>query len=294
MTLVQLRHFISLAETASFTRSARTLFLTQPALSRSIRALEEELGQPLFDRVGRRSELTHFGRDVLERARRLVSDADELAAAGGRKRGGRRATLRIGMGSGPGALLAVPLMERMAHRDAPVRIDIQRGDTDRLVEGLRRYALDAVVVEVRSVAPAVDLRIEPVTEMHGAFMCRRGHPLARQRRPLAFETVRAYPIASTMLGDDVVRAMIDAYGPGGHPDECVSLRCSELSSLVELALTSDAVLLAVRAAAPDLVELPVRPAIATGAIFGLITLAGRSEAPALPLLREMISQRLHD
>ena len=78
MTLVQLRHLISLAQSGSFTRSAEALFLTQPALSRSIRALEDELGQPLFDRVGRRSVLTPFGVDALARARQLVFDADEL------------------------------------------------------------------------------------------------------------------------------------------------------------------------------------------------------------------------
>ena len=72
MTLVQLRHLISLAQTGSFSKSADALFLTQPALSRSIRALEDELGQPLFDRIGRRSELTPFGREVVERARQLV------------------------------------------------------------------------------------------------------------------------------------------------------------------------------------------------------------------------------
>ena len=52
MTLVQLRHLLSLAQTGSFSKSALALFLTQPALSRSIRALEAELGQPLFDRIG--------------------------------------------------------------------------------------------------------------------------------------------------------------------------------------------------------------------------------------------------
>ena len=69
MTLVQLRHLISLAQTGSFSQSAAALFLTQPALSRSIRALEDELGQPLFDRIGRRSELTPCGRDAVEGAR---------------------------------------------------------------------------------------------------------------------------------------------------------------------------------------------------------------------------------
>ncbi|WP_157991659.1 LysR family transcriptional regulator, partial [Caldimonas tepidiphila] len=72
MTLVQLRHLISLAESGSFSRSAEALCLTQPALSRSILALEQELGQPLFDRIGRRSELTPFGREALARARQLV------------------------------------------------------------------------------------------------------------------------------------------------------------------------------------------------------------------------------
>jgi DNA-binding transcriptional LysR family regulator len=78
MTLVQLRHLIALAQTGSFSKSAAGLFITQPALSRSIRALEAELGQPLFDRIGRHSELTPFGRDAVERARELMLAADDL------------------------------------------------------------------------------------------------------------------------------------------------------------------------------------------------------------------------
>ncbi len=61
--------------------------------------------------------------------------------------------------------------------------------------------------------------------------------------------------------------------------------------LVELARDSDAILLAVRAVAPDLVALPVHPPLGR-ARFGLVTLAGRSEAPALPLLREVIAERM--
>lgn len=294
MTLVQLRHLISLAETASFTRSAEALFLTQPALSRSINALEEELGQKLFDRVGRRSELTHFGHEVLQRARRLVFDADELAASGGRKLGGRTSTLRVGLGSGPGALLTRPLLAGMAQRGATVRVDILRGEENRLVQALRDRQIDAVVLEIHSFRPATDLRVEAVTEMRGAFMCRTGHPLTRKRGAIRFETVREFPIASTKLGNDVVREMVETYGPQGHPDECVSLRCNELSSLVEVVRESDAVLFAIRAAAPDLVELPVRPAIETRAHFGLITRAGHTDAPAMSMLRTLISKILRD
>src|SRR5688572_28861997 len=114
MTLVQLRHLISLASTGSFSKSAQLLHLTQPALSRSIRALEEELGVPLVDRVGRRNELTAFGHGVLQRARQLVRDADELHDSGRLMSGAEGGELRVGMGSGPGAMLMTPLLMRMA------------------------------------------------------------------------------------------------------------------------------------------------------------------------------------
>ena len=57
MTLVQLKHLIELANSGSFSQSALKLHLTQPALSRSIKALEDELGQALFDRIGRKKSL---------------------------------------------------------------------------------------------------------------------------------------------------------------------------------------------------------------------------------------------
>lgn len=111
---------------------------------------------------------------------------------------------------------------------------------------------------------------------------------------LGFDDLQKYPIASTPLGDHVGRGMVAAYGPQAHPDVCVRLRRNELTRLIELTRHSDAVLLAIRAAAPDLVELSVRPQIEGGARFGLVTQARRQQAPALPLLREVIAAHLHD
>ena len=85
--LRQLRHFVALAEHQHFARAAAAVHLSQPALSRSIRALEEQLARPLFDRIGRRSELTPFGQEMAERARQLVADADELLGAAGQRPG---------------------------------------------------------------------------------------------------------------------------------------------------------------------------------------------------------------
>ena len=84
MTLVQLRHLLALADSGSFSRAAEAVHLTQPALSRSIQTLEDELGQPLFDRLGRHSELTPFGRAMAVRARQVLDDADALRDHGRR------------------------------------------------------------------------------------------------------------------------------------------------------------------------------------------------------------------
>lgn len=293
MTLVQLRHLISLAQTGSFSKSAAALFLTQPALSRSIRALEAELGQPLFDRIGRHSELTPFGRDALERARELVLAADELRDSGRLAGDSEAGVLRIGMGSGPGAMLMTPLLLQTAQERPRLRVQIARAGTELLVQALRERTLDALVVDARSLRPEPDLHAQFLHEMRGAFMVRRGHPLARRRSP-GFDDLLAYPIASTPLSDEVARVLVERYGARAHPGACVTLRCDELPSLVEVARRSDTVLLAIRAAAPDLVELNLRPALAATARFALVTLRRRTEPPALAVVRALMAQLLGD
>lgn len=72
MELYQLRGFLAVAQTKSFTRAAEYLFLTQPALSLQIKALEAELGQSLFERHGRQVLLTPAGRLLQERAEQIV------------------------------------------------------------------------------------------------------------------------------------------------------------------------------------------------------------------------------
>ncbi len=294
MTLVQLRHLISLAQSGSFTKSAEALFLTQPALSRSIRSLEDELGQPLFDRSGRRSVLTPFGMEALRRARQLVFDADELAGSGRQMSEGRSGTVRIGLGSGPGAMLMTPLLLTMAKSHPAVHLDIARGHTDVLTRRLRERELDALVVDARSLPPAADLRVASLVEMRGAFMVREGHPLTRWKGSLRFDALRQFPIASTPLSDEVARTLVERYGPAAHPSECVTLRCEEIPSLVDAVRHSDAVLIAIRAAAPDLVELPLRPAMNATARFGIVTLARRAEPPGLPIVRRLVTELMAD
>lgn len=81
MEIHQLRYFISVAEIGSFTRAAQACYVAQPSLSQQIRKLEEELGQPLFERLGRRVRLTPAGRILYEHAAGILSSLAEARDA---------------------------------------------------------------------------------------------------------------------------------------------------------------------------------------------------------------------
>lgn len=68
----------------------------------------------------------------------------------------------------------------------------------------------------------------------------------------------------------------------------------EIPSLLELTRETDAVLIAIRAAGPDRVEFPMKPPLGATARFVIVTLAGRSKAPALPVVRRLMRQLLRD
>lgn len=288
MTLVQLRHFVVLADVGSFVQASATLFLTQPALTRSIHGLEDELGGALFDRLGRRIALTPFGHEVLARARRLVSDAEALRQAGKGLHAGLIGQLRVGLSSAPGALLSTPLMLHMAEHHPRLQVQISRGNTAVLLGALREQHLDAAIVDIRDMRPSADLRVTLAFELDAGFLARRDHPLAQKGQPVSLQEVMAYPVASTPLSDEVARLLIARYGPQANPDDMVTLRCDESLSIVDVARRSNAIVLTVNAVAADLIRLDVSPGLDAKARFGLVSLARRQEAPALRILREQL------
>lgn len=77
MEIYQLRYFLAVAEKGNFTKAAESTFISQPSLSQQILNLEEEFGQPLFHRLGRKAVLTEAGKILLDGARRIISEADQ-------------------------------------------------------------------------------------------------------------------------------------------------------------------------------------------------------------------------
>jgi LysR family cyn operon transcriptional activator len=96
MELRHLRYFVAVADAASVSRAALRIHVSQPALSRQIQDLESELGVRLFDRVGRRIQLTTEGEDLLHRSRELLAGAESLAERARVLGGGKVGSLRLG------------------------------------------------------------------------------------------------------------------------------------------------------------------------------------------------------
>jgi len=300
MNLKHLEHLLAVAETGSFSRAAEQQHLTQSALSRSIQTLEDDLGARLIDRTGKRNELTPLGQAVAVRARRMVFEAAELRRSATLLKRGDLGSIRIGLGSGPGAMLMTPFLIHMARHHPGVHVSMSPGATELQLMQLRQRSLDALVIDVRRIAPAPDLSIENLTELRTGFVCRSGHPLLKTGKPMFFDDILRYPLASTPLSAEVAHLLVNRFGPRADPQQAVSLRCDDITSLIETVKASDAIYLGILAAARsgiasgELEELVVEPALTSGARYAFVTLLRRTEAPSMGLFRQFVAEQLRD
>jgi DNA-binding transcriptional LysR family regulator len=171
-----LRYFVAVAEELHFGRAARRMYVTQQALSQSIKKLEEQLGVTLFVRTSRRVELTDAGRDLIPHALRLIAVAEELAAAMRRVTTGG-APLRIGTVRHADVLGPVLDEYRALVGRAVDRVQIVDLTSDEQVGALTRGEIDVALAHVSHVPDGVSaavIRFDPVLALVHAGV-RLGH-----------------------------------------------------------------------------------------------------------------------
>jgi DNA-binding transcriptional LysR family regulator len=146
MDLQQLRTLKQVAELGSLSRAADRLRIAQPALSRQIRLLEEELGTPLFERHGRGMVITEAGREVLAHALRILAEVEEIRA----KAGGASASLTgrvvIGMPPTIGEIITVPLVEAVRAAHPGMELSFVSAFSGYLMDFQQRGELDLAVL----------------------------------------------------------------------------------------------------------------------------------------------------
>ena len=182
--LRQLRHFEEIVNAASFGQAAERLHLTQPALSKSIRNLENALGVQLFERHPSGVSLTEYGRVFLNYASLVNSElaraVDHLTELKGRGTG----IVRVGAGATMMKYLMPEAVRRFMAGDEKHSIVLVEDLRANLAARLRRGEID-VMIGSESSAGNDDLHAEPVLHDKISVVAARGHPLENVRATLA-------------------------------------------------------------------------------------------------------------
>ncbi|MEU6559799.1 LysR family transcriptional regulator [Nocardia nova] len=209
MQLQQLAYFLSVARNRHFTRAAEAHNVAQPSLSKQIRALEDELGAPLFSRARGNITLTPAGEALLPLANRILADVDtarlEVQELAGLRRG------RVRLGATPSlcsGLLADAL--RTFHDAHPaIRLLVEEGGSRDLVRELTRGALDLALV-ILPLGNDTPLATSPILHENLVVAAQVGDSSLPARSPLRVIDLRDRPMVMFRQGYDLRESTIVA------------------------------------------------------------------------------------
>ena len=179
VTLRQLRTFKTVAELSSFSLAAQRLKLSQPSVSYQVKELEEALGLPLLDRLGKRVELTEAGTLLHGYVRRMLGVLDEATLAIEEMRGIQRGSLRVGASTTVGVYLLPAALGAFKKLHPRLVISLEIGTRERVQEQVLRNELDLAVVGPALKDP--DLAIVPFVSDELIVVAPAGHPLSGKR-----------------------------------------------------------------------------------------------------------------
>ena len=207
MDLRQLEILLAIAETGSFTASGRKLHVSQSAISRQVLLLEEELGEPLFLRVGRQVRMTPAAESLVQLGKRVFLDVRETVGAITDRTRELRGTLRLSGGMTVCMYVFPPLLKhlRRVHPNLDVRLTV--ATAGRSVQEIRGGRVDAGLLTLP--VEDADMITVPVLHEELLLVTTPTHPLARRRR-VAPRDVAKLPFILFEMGS-ATRKVIDTF-----------------------------------------------------------------------------------
>lgn len=284
-TLRQLQYVLAVAEHRNFRRAAEACAIAQPSLSTQVAQVEAALGITLFERLPRGVVVTAAGESVIERARRLLLDADDLVVTAEQKRDPLAATLRIGVIPTVAPYL-LPELAPVLHRKYP-RLQLLwiEEKTRELVVRIESGELDAGILALES--DLGELEHEPLGRDAFFLTLPKGHRLARSTAPARITDLEGETV---LLLDDghCFRDQALAVCKRAAAGEA-SMRATSLSTLAQMVAGGAAITLLPMIAlktenrARALVARPFGPR----GPYRTLALAWRKTAPSVGVLRAL-------
>jgi DNA-binding transcriptional LysR family regulator len=175
-----LRTFLTVRKHLNYTRAAEEIFLTQPAVSRQVRQLEEELGVHLFEQIGKSLHVTDAGETLAVEAEMLLGAMERTAEAVRSHRTAELGSLRIGASTTPGFYLLPDILGRFHRRFPKVALHYTVENSLRIEQMLVRNELDLGFVGAR--LSGEELELKPLLEDEIVCFTSPSHRLAKVRR----------------------------------------------------------------------------------------------------------------
>ena len=200
MTLQQVFDFLAVAQQGSLHAAARSTGQTQPALTKSLRRLEQTIGAPLFDRHAKGMQVNALGRVFLGHARRLAAEAQGARDAMAQSLGQSRGRVEFGISAAASIVLAPAAIKRFRQGFPNVELRSRSGLYHTLAPLLRDGQFDFVISPLPPDGADPQFAVHTLIESQMVLVARRDHPLARAR------SLQAVRDASFVMG-----------GPRGQP-----------------------------------------------------------------------------
>ncbi|MDH4612011.1 LysR family transcriptional regulator [Pseudomonas sp. BN102] len=213
MDLASLNAFIAIAETGSFSEAGERLHLTQPAVSKRIASLEQQLSVRLFDRLGREVSLTEAGRALLPRAYQILNVLDDTRRALSNLSGDISGRLTLATSHHIGLHRLPPLLRAFTRAYPQVALDIQFLDSEVAYEEILHGRVELAVI---TLAPETALPVQAVPVWNDPldFVAAPEHPLARDKTIFLPDVARhpaVFPGGNTFT-HHIVRRLFEAEG----------------------------------------------------------------------------------
>lgn len=193
-----LEAFITVASTGSFSDAAEKIHLTQPAVSKRIALLEQQLNCRLFDRIARSVTLTEAGEALLPRANHILREIADTSQAINDLSGEISGRLRLAISHHIGLHRLPPILKRFTQGYPEVTIDVDFMDSEKAYEGILQGRFEVAAI---TLAPEVHSKIEAKTIWPDplVFMVSEDHPFLKETNP-TLDNLRDYPAILPGLG----------------------------------------------------------------------------------------------
>jgi LysR family hydrogen peroxide-inducible transcriptional activator len=260
MNLRDLRYLVALADHKHFGHAAAASFVSQPTLSTQIRKLEEELGVSLVERAPRRVMLTPIGREIAERARRVIGEVTQMGELARRSRDPEAGTVRLGLFPTLAPYLLPHVLPGIRARFPRLELLLVEEKTDVILARLRDGRLDAGLLAL----PLHDdqLHVERLFEEPFVLAVPQTHPLAQRARPLALKDLDHEHLLLLEEGHCLRDQALDVCRLAGA-DERDGFRATSLETLRQMVAASVGItllpMLAVQPPVPPSPDIRVLP-----------------------------------